>query len=405
MRTLADRVADLRTLRPAPAAPRPRVDGTSLCVALGGGSVDSAASDVVVLERSVDLPPSVAQWLPHADGARYFDTETTGLSTGSGTVVFLAAVARIADARLVVRQYLLADYPGERRLLELVANDLGGGRRIVSYNGRSFDMPLLFGRLALHGLHAEAAALPQAHDDLLHPARRVWRRTLGSVRLAEVERAVLQVHRASDCASWEVPGRFFAYLRGAPAEILREVVDHNAQDVASLVLLEAELARLRSGGWRTAVAVDPRGMALELLGANAAAEALELLLTAVEDCPDPTEATRLRRLASRLLVGNGHPDRAEALWRSATGRATVDAANSWIEIARLRERHGGDLLGALEAADAASRVLDLALALGRGGGIADIGRTRIIVERRRRRLRRRVDVATRRGTPPLRHVA
>ena len=405
MRTLAERLASLRTLEPvaAPAAPR-LTDVASLSAALGG--VVDRAGDVIVVERSAELPPSVAEWLPRSDGAGYFDTETTGLSTGSGTVVFLAAVGRVARGRLVVRQYLLADYPGERRLLDLVASDLAGGERVVSYNGRAFDMPLLFGRLALHGLHAAAAALPDAHDDLLHPARRVWRRTLGSVRLAELERTVLRVHRGSDCASWEIPSRFFAYLRGAPAEVLREVVDHNAQDVASLVLLEAELSRLRGGGWRTARSIDPRGMALELLRADAAADAVELLEAGAENCSDAGEAARLRRLAARLLVGSGHVERAEAVWRAATGRATVDAAYSWIEIARLRERHRGDVAGALEAADAASRVLDLALALGRGGAIAEIARARIAVEGRRRRLRRRVAVAARRrGAPALRHVA
>ncbi|MFN2483330.1 MAG: ribonuclease H-like domain-containing protein [Candidatus Limnocylindria bacterium] len=364
---------------------------------------DSVA--VVVLERSVGLPASVAESLPRSEDARYFDSETTGLSTGSGTVLFLAAVGRVDDDRLIVRQYLLADYPGERALLELVASDLAGGRRVVSYNGRAFDMPLLRGRLALHGMHAATAALPAAHDDLLHPARRLWRRALGSVRLAEVERAVLRVRRMSECASWEIPGRFFAYLNGAPADILREVVDHNAQDVASLVLLQAELARLRTGGWRAAALVDPRGMALELMGVGAASDALEILEAAVDGCSDDDEAARLRRLAARLLVTSGQPDRAEALWRAATGHATVDSATSWIEIARLRERYRGDLAGALEAAHAASRALDLALALGRGGGITQIGRARLLVERRRRRLSRRLAVANRRAERAARHVA
>jgi hypothetical protein len=112
---------------------------------------------------------------------------------------------------------------------------------------------------------------------------------------------------------------------------------------------------------------------------------------------DPAEANALRRVASRLLIARGLVERAEALWTDGTRRASVDAAGAWIEVARIRERHRGDLRGAMEAAAAASRVLDIAFALGRGGTIAEVGRTRLVVERRLRRLRRWVAAADRRA--------
>ena len=89
--------------------------------------------------------------------------------------------------------------------------------------------------------------------------------------------------------------------------------------------------------------------------------------------------------------------RAEELWRSGTRQASVDAAAAWIEVARIRERQRGDLRGALEAAAAASRILDLAFALGRGGSLEAIGRTRILVEGRVRRLRSWLAAADRRA--------
>ena len=360
---------------------------------------------VAVVERSVALPASVAARIDEVCAPRYFDTETTGLSTGSGTVVFLAAIGSVDGGMLRVRQYLLPDYPDERALLETVAAELAGGDRIVSYNGRAFDLPLLAGRLRFLALAPVIDTLPGRHDDLLHTARRLWSRTIGSVRLAEIERSVLRVRRASDCPSWEIPARYFAYLRGDSARVLREVLDHNAQDVASLVLLEAELTRLRTGGWREPSLVDPYGMALELLGAGTAVDALELLEASAGSCTDAGEAARLRRLACRLLVGRGDIAGAERIWGAATGRASVDAATSWVEIARLRERHAGDVAGALAAADAASRALDLTLALGRGGAIHEIARARLVVERRRRRLARRVAAAARRAAAASRQVA
>jgi hypothetical protein len=137
-------------------------------------------------------------------------------------------------------------------------------------------------------------------------------------------------------------------------------------------------------------------MALELLRAGAVDDALELVEAAQAIAPDPKDANALRRVASRLLVALGHAERAEELWEVGTRRASVDAASAWIEVARIRERNLGDLHGAMEAAAAASRVLDIALALGRGGSIAEVGRVRLVVERRLRRLRGGVAAADRR---------
>jgi hypothetical protein len=138
-------------------------------------------------------------------------------------------------------------------------------------------------------------------------------------------------------------------------------------------------------------------MALDLLRAGAVDEALELVESAQATASDPAEANALRRVASRLLIALGEVERAEELWTLGTRRASVDAAAAWIEVARIRERHRGDLRGAMEAAAAASRVLDIAFALGRGGSMAEVGRTRLTVERRLRRLRRWVEAAERRA--------
>jgi hypothetical protein len=138
-------------------------------------------------------------------------------------------------------------------------------------------------------------------------------------------------------------------------------------------------------------------MALELLRAGEVDDAIELVETAQAVAADPAEANALRRVASRLLIAIGDVDRAEQLWTRGTHRASVDAASAWLEVARIRERHRGDLAGAVDAAAAASRVLDIAFALGRGGSMASIGRTRLEVERRLRRLRRWVRAAERRA--------
>ena len=387
-RTLSDRLAAIRQRAPAAPMPRNDLDRIDRLARWFDARTDvTEHGTVLMVERSVPAPPGVATGLAGLEPAAYFDTETTGLSTGAGTVIFMAGIARVTGDRIRVTQYLLPDYPYEPPLLRAVAADLASSARIVTYNGRTFDLPMLAARLTFHGLFREQASLPAAHDDLLPDARRLFRRPLGGARLADVEAGVLGVRRSSDCPGSEVPARYFGYLRGGSPDILAEVLDHNFQDVVSLAMLEAELCRLRAGGWREAPVLDPRGMALELLRAGAVDDALELVEAAQAVAGDPAEANALRRVASRLLITLGQVDRAEELWTLGTRRASVDAAGAWIEVARIRERHRGDLAGAMEAAAAASRVLDIAFALGRGGSMRDVGRTRIAVERRLRRLR------------------
>jgi hypothetical protein len=399
-RTLADRLAAVRSPAPRrPIAPDGRIE--MLVRWFGARTTVVEGGTVLMVERRVALSPAAGRAVAGLPPGAYFDTETTGLSTGAGTVIFLAGVARVERDAILVRQYLLPDYPFERPLLRALAADLAASERLVTYNGRTFDLPMLAARLTFHGLFREQAAIPTAHDDLLPTARRLFRRPLGGARLADVESGVLGVVRTSDCPGSEVPARYFGYLSGGSPDILAAVLDHNLQDVVSLALLEAELARLRTGGWRDARVLDPRGMALDLLRAGAVDDALELVETAQAITTDPAEANALRRVASRLLVAAGDVERAEELWRLGTRRASVDAAAAWIEVARIRERHRNDLHGALEAAAAASRVLDLALALGRGGSLDAIGRARLRVEGRLRRLRRWVAAADRRAARQL----
>jgi len=397
MRTITDRLAAVRSERtPAPSALVDEDRVARLARWFDARTDVTENGTVLLVERSVEVSAETAAALITLAPAAYFDTETTGLSTGAGTVIFLAGVARLAGRRVSVRQYLLPDYHHEPPLLRALAADLAATPRLVTYNGRTFDMPMLTARLTVHGLFHEQASLPAAHDDLLPISRRLFRRPLGGARLADVESGILGVRRTSDCPGSEVPLRYFGYLRGGSPDILAEVLDHNFQDVVSLALLEAELVQLRGGGWRQARVLDARGMALDLLRAGAIDDALELVETAQAVVNDPTEANALRRVASRLLIGLGQVERAEQLWTLGTRRASVDAASAWIEVARIRERHRGDLHGAMEAAAAASRVLDIAFALGRGGSIAEVARTRLTVERRLRRLRRWVEAAERR---------
>ena len=161
-----------------------------------------------------------------------FDTETTGLAGGTGTRAFLIGAARWDDDGFLVRQWLMTALQAEHDLLAAFARDLRDDTVLVSYNGRSYDAPLLAARFRLARLHNP---LPDCeHLDLLHPARRRWRGRWENCRLATIERRVLGIVREDDLPGSEAPAAWLQYLRGGPSRNLCRVAEHNRQDLVSL---------------------------------------------------------------------------------------------------------------------------------------------------------------------------
>ena len=196
----------------------------------------------LLLERFPAPPPLVAG--EDAAGLRFqdalfLDTETTGLSGGSGTYVFLIGAARFRDGRLVLRQFFLEDLHRERALLHALEEFAQGCTGLVSFNGRAFDLPLLAGR---HIMQRARMRLPaHCHLDLLWPARRVWSRRLPSCALSALEREVLGVVRQGDIPGALIPELYFRYLRSRDAAPLAAVFEHNRRDVLALAGLAAAL--------------------------------------------------------------------------------------------------------------------------------------------------------------------
>lgn len=168
------------------------------------------------------------------------DTETTGLAGGAGTVAFLLGVARLTDAGLEVRQWLLTAFAGEAALLDRLAAGLGPEDGLVSFNGKSFDVPLLRTRSRLHGRADPLAGRP--HLDLLHALRRAHGRQLPDCRLKTAEGRLLGLERPHDLGGEFAPGVWRDWLRTGQAGRLNEVLAHNRDDLLSTAVLLAVLA-------------------------------------------------------------------------------------------------------------------------------------------------------------------
>ncbi len=175
----------------------------------------------------------------------FIDTETTGFG-GAGTIAFMVGVAFIeqgptADA-LVVRQYFLRDHADETAMLLLLDDLLDQKAGIISFNGRTFDVPLLNTRYLMNRLPSRLQEMP--HVDLLPPSRRLWRSRFGSVALGNLEKELLGVRRTEeDIPGWLIPTVYNDYLRSGNAREIGRVFYHNQLDMLSMVTLTAEIMR------------------------------------------------------------------------------------------------------------------------------------------------------------------
>ena len=172
----------------------------------------------------------------------FYDLETTGLSGGAGTIAFLAGFGWIEKNKLIINQYFLHDFPGEIDFLLLINELLVPGKILVSYNGKSFDHPLLRTRFLMKGLKLQE--LPEI--DLLHTARRLWKSRLPSCRLGTIENSILGIHRIGDIPGIEIPDIYFNYLKKGQDNRIAGVFKHHLQDIKSLAGLLAYMEKLWS---------------------------------------------------------------------------------------------------------------------------------------------------------------
>jgi len=266
----------------------------------------------------------------------FLDTETTGLSSGTGTYIFLIGVAHFAGKELVLRQHMLLDLGGEREFIEGLKNEIEPFRACASYNGKAFDIPIIRTRFVM-AIRSELT-VDDSHLDLLHPARRLWRDRFGSTTLRQLEESVLDDGRTADIPGWLIPDAYFHYLRKRDPAIIAPVLEHNARDVISLVRITDRVARAVAAA-RTGRAPDhaPAAFALarifERTGEQDAAFAC--YESAYYDGDNPLR-TKLALAFARHLERRGELDRALRLVETLLDLGAGSAR--WREQAEARVR-------------------------------------------------------------------
>lgn len=264
----------------------------------------------------------------------FLDTETTGLAGGTGTLAFLLGLARLEGDALCLRQYFLTGFRGEAAMLDHARTWLAAAGHLVSYNGKTFDVPLLQSRHRLCRLPCPLSGKP--HLDLLHATRAAFAARWADCRLQRAEIELFSLARQHDLPGWLVPQVWSAFVRtGALGDVPR-VLEHNRLDVISLVALTSELAQVHARpGYRQA---DAHALARSHLRGGRRAAAL----THLESGRATLDDAGLLELA-RLYRQRGEWDKARAVWQPLADRGVVPAL---LALAKYHEHVARDYTGA-----------------------------------------------------------
>lgn len=295
--------------------------------------------------------------IPAASSVVYLDTETTGLAGGTGTCAFLIGIGAAEGSGFRVRQLFLRDFTEEKAALDALAEALEPYELLVTYNGKTFDIPLLETRYTLARMKSPFTRM--VHLDLLHPARRLWKLRLESCQLKNLERELLGIARNGDVPGSEIPQIYFDYLRTRSAQALQPVFFHNALDIVTLAGLTVEVGQAigRAGDGADCDSLDLFSLSrvLERAGASELARATCLQAIA-RGLPESVEPHALWHLAAQHKKERSY-DAAVEVWTKISTLASRYTVQACEELAIHYEHRVRDANKALEFAEAAYQQL------------------------------------------------
>ncbi|MCB0217435.1 MAG: ribonuclease H-like domain-containing protein [Caldilineae bacterium] len=266
----------------------------------------------------------------------FLDTETTGLMGGTGTYAFLIGVGRFVGPSFQVRQFFMRGPGEERAQLAEVADWIAPCSGLVTFNGRSYDMPLLATRCTLHRRPAFLAGAP--HLDLLPAARRLWRLRLESCALTALERDVLGLARQDDVPGWLIPYRYFRYQQDGDARPLVGIFEHNALDILSMVSLLSRVARAyRAPDEALAHAEDWFSLARAYERAGEPARALAACRRALDQGLPAESAARAWETMGLIARRSGDWSTATGIWRELVAAEANRRLYPYEELAKFWE--------------------------------------------------------------------
>ncbi len=268
----------------------------------------------------------------------FLDTETTGLAGGAGTYIFLIGAGYFEGDQFCVRQYFMRDFNEERALLSAVNELLSKYEAIVSYNGKTFDVPLIQSRFIMSGMKLNLKN--PGHFDLLYPARRLWKRRLENCSLSTVERDILGLIREDDVPGYLVPEIYFRYLKTKDARALKQVFEHNLQDILSLVALVSRMCFLVEDPLNnTEYGMDIFSIAKMFDEERRYEQSTRYYTEALKHNLTEEETLEILRLVSFAHKRQGKWEEAEKIWKEIIERSREFIYYPYEELAKYYEHH------------------------------------------------------------------
>ncbi len=375
--SLSDKLKSLGVKKGSTLPAPPNIDSYSIDSVVAGSFVPTPRGDVFIAEQAYpsshiygsspllsSFPLSlISQWandpelqkLPLSKFA-FLDTETSGLSGGTGTYAFMVGVARFIDDNYVLQQFFMRDPAEEPALLEGLAKFIAPCEALVTFNGKAFDAPLLSTRYRLH--HIPIPYKDYSHLDLLPLARRLWRDRLESRALKYLEEHVLDFTRSSEeVPGYEVPWLYFDYLRTGDARPLGGVFYHNAMDVVAMAALLAHMNDMLENPYDGKVQHGLDFVALGKLFEDLGhwEEAARLFERGLESGLDEADFGVAVKRLSILQKRRGDMEEAVRLWEESAKRGHLYA---FIELAKYYEHKQRDAKLAMKWAKSALKQIE-----------------------------------------------
>ncbi|MDF1545598.1 MAG: ribonuclease H-like domain-containing protein [bacterium] len=332
-------------------------------------------------------PPEKAQLLPMApfsikvdtdqvgfESLLFFDTETTGLG-GSGAVAFLIGVGSVTESGFEVRQYLIPDFGDESAMLELLLDEFSADKTLVSFNGKSFDLPLLESRMIIN--RAARKVAHKHHIDILHASRRLFKRRLKDCTLVNLEEKLFGFQREDDIPGFLIPATYFDWIHDREIGELKNVMQHNRLDILSLYFILTLLADSYNQQGENLDAVADLYSLSRLFGRQKLTQKAHGICHRIELESNGHEQ-EISFYNSLMFKRGGDTPRAVRIWTDLSTSDTRVSIKACIELSKYLEHNQRDFPEALRMAERAFRLSE-----------ANCGRTKEI-EHRLARLRKKM---------------
>ena len=291
----------------------------------------------------------------------FLDTETTGLAGGPGTCPFLVGVGFVEDGQFIVRQLFMRDYHEEAAMLAGLAGLLRRYESLVTYNGKTFDIPLLESRFVLARQSFAFEDLP--HFDMLHPARSLWKARFESCRLSELEYLLLGLEREGDVPGHLIPDLYFGFLRSADARRIAPIFTHNRYDILSLASLTVAAADMLAEGHEPQTPIDDYSLGRLFDKAAQPERSMKHFSRALASGLSGSARRHSLHQLAKHHKRRGEWNEAIRMWEELAAEPSVEGVQALAELAKYYEHRCRDFDEAFGCSQRALRMIEETYAL------------------------------------------